>query len=291
MYPQRFTYHRAETLNDAVRLLGSLGEDARILAGGHSLIPSLKLRLATPEHLVDISSCCELKGVRQEGGRIHIGAATTYHELETNPIIASKIPMLREGAGQIADMQVRNKGTIGGSLCNSDPNADIPVLLLALDAVLHITSPRGAREVSIHEWFHGFMTTALAADEILHGISVAACHGEVRCSYVKVKHRASRFGVVVVATQLVLANDGTVVTACLAVGGLGDAPVRLSSLESALISHPAVFADAAELESRIAAAYAQLNIDVAPSKAWLMPMARGATKASLLRASGNKEDE
>lgn len=286
MYPQKFTYHRAATLNEAVSLLNALGEDAKILAGGHSLIPSMKLRLAAPEHLVDISSCRELQGVRQDGERIHIGAGTTYRELETNPIIASKVPVLHEVAGQIADMQVRSRGTIGGSLCNNDPNADMPVALIALDATLHLTSPQGARDVSIHDWFQGFMTTALQPGEVLRGISVAVCQGEVRCSYVKVKHLASRFGVVVAAAELVLAKDQTIERARLAVGGLADMPARLSGLESTLVGNSAHFNDAADLESRIAATYAQLSIDISPSKNWLMFVAKGATRKSLLMAAG-----
>ena len=174
MYSPRFDYHRAESIDHALRLLSSLGSDVKLLAGGHSLVPALKLRLASPTHLIDISACSELMGVREEDGRVHIGAATTYRELEIDPLLAARVPLVPVVAGQVADMLVRNRGTIGGSLCNSDPNADFPVCVLALDARLHVRSLGSERVIAVSDWFDGLMSTALRPDEILEAISVAS---------------------------------------------------------------------------------------------------------------------
>jgi carbon-monoxide dehydrogenase medium subunit len=174
MIPGPFNYHRPATLADAVNLLSTLGDEARPLAGGHSLVPMMKLRLATPEHLVDLHGISGLKGIRREGNRIVIGAMTTQHELLASDEIAKSLPILREAALLIADPQVRYRGTIGGNVANGDPGNDMPALMLTLSASYRLEGKAGARDVAASEFYQGAYFTALEPGAILTLISIPA---------------------------------------------------------------------------------------------------------------------
>src|SRR5262245_61480158 len=174
MIPAPFEYHRPDSIAAAVKLLGSLGDDARVLAGGHSLIPMMKLRLATPDHLIDLKGIAGLKGVREDSGKIVIGAMTTQHELLASPLIASSLPILHEAALVIADPQVRSRGTIGGNVANGDPGNDMPALMLTLDAYYTLEGPGGRRSVAARDFYQGAYFTALEPGEILTSIVLAA---------------------------------------------------------------------------------------------------------------------
>ena len=172
MIPGSFSYHRPASVGDAVKLLASLGEDARALAGGHSLVPMMKLRLATPSHLVDLHGIAGLKGVRRDGNALVIGAMTTQHELLASDEIARALPILHETALLIADPQVRYRGTIGGNVANGDPGNDMPALMLTLAATYRLEGPSGAREVAAAEFYQGAYFTALEPGEILTSVSI-----------------------------------------------------------------------------------------------------------------------
>ena len=174
MIPGSFEYHRPANLSEVIALLGDLDSDARVIAGGHSLIPMMKLRLATPSHLIDLAGVPELKGVRLEGGEIVIGAMTTQHEIIGRELLAQHAPILRETAELIADPQVRYVGTIGGNVANGDPGNDMPALMMTLDASYRLEGPAGARDIAASEFYQGAYFTALEPGEILTSISIAA---------------------------------------------------------------------------------------------------------------------
>src|SRR6195952_2650307 len=174
MIPGSFSYPRPASVADAVKLLSTLGDEARPLAGGHSLVPMMKLRLATPEHLVDLHGIGDLKGVSRSGNTIAIGAMTTQHELLASDEIAKSLPILRETALLIADPQVRYMGTIGGNVANGDPGNDMPGLMLALGASYRLEGPGGARDVAASDFYQGAYFTALEPGEILTAVSIPA---------------------------------------------------------------------------------------------------------------------
>jgi carbon-monoxide dehydrogenase medium subunit len=212
MIPGPFSYHRPATLADAVKLLQTLGDDARPLAGGHSLVPMMKLRLATPEHLVDLHGIAALKGVRRDGGRIVIGAMTTQHELLASDEIAESLPILHETALTIADPQVRYCGTIGGNVANGDPGNDLPALMLALGASYRLEGPGGARDVAASEFYQGAYFTALEPGEILTAVSIpvpAAGHGY---AYEKLKRKVGDYATA--AAGVVVTMSGGKVASC-----------------------------------------------------------------------------
>src|SRR3979411_2431820 len=172
MIPGPFSYHRPTTLADAVKLLSTLGDEARPLAGGHSLVPMMKLRLATPPHTVDLHGIEGLKGIRREGNRIVIGAMTTQHELLASNQIAKSLPILHETALLIADPQVRYRGTIGGNVANGDPGNDMPAVMLTLGASYRLEGTPGARDVPATEFYQGAYFTSLEPGELLTSISI-----------------------------------------------------------------------------------------------------------------------
>src|SRR5467141_1969876 len=209
MIPGPFSYHRPATLADAVKLLSTLGDEARPLAGGHSLVPMMKLRLATPEHLVDLHGIDGLKGIRREGNRIVIGSMTTQHDLLASGEIAKSVPILHEAALLIADPQVRYRGTIGGNVANGDPGNDMPALMLTLGASYRLEGPAGARDIAATEFYQGAYFTALEPGEILTAISIPlppAGHGY---AYEKLKRKVGDYATAAAAAVLTL-NKGAV---------------------------------------------------------------------------------
>jgi len=222
--PGSFAYHRPQSVGDAVALLADLGEDARPLAGGHSLIPMMKLRLAMPEHLVDLAGIASLKGIRQDDNDIVIGAMTTQHELIASELVASKIPILREAALLIADPQVRYMGTVGGNVANGDPGNDMPAIMICLGAAYQLTGKTGERRVPARKFYQGAYATALQPPEILTAIRVPVPPGRHGSAYEKLKRKVGDYATA--AAAVVLSRDGDRIATCsIALTNVADTPL------------------------------------------------------------------
>jgi aerobic carbon-monoxide dehydrogenase medium subunit len=241
--PAPFSYERVSTVDEAVGLLTEHGDEAKLLAGGHSLLPLMKLRLAAPSVLVDIGGICDLAFVSEtaaDDGTLRIGALTRHHDLATSGLVREQVPLLAHVAGQIGDPQVRHRGTIGGSVVHGDPASDLPAALLALRATLVARGPGGDREIAADQFFTGFLETTLADDEVLTEIRVPAVPG-VGWSFEKFNRRAQDWAVVGVATVM---TDGAVGPG-VGLVNMGSQPLRAAGVEDALRSGAAP-ADAAE---------------------------------------------
>lgn len=233
MHPYPFAYRRATSVAEALQFLGS-EQDPKLLAGGQSLLPVMKLRLAQPGTLIDISEIADLRGVRVEGETLVIGALTTHHDLEMDPLIQEHAPLLAEIARSVGDQQVRNRGTIGGVLAHGDPAADYPAGVLALDATIVATGPDGEREIPVVEHFLGFMTTAIAENELLTAIRIPIAQGQTGANYQKLANPASGYAIVGVAAVVTKAADGTIGSLKLGLTGVGDVAYRATGVEAAL---------------------------------------------------------
>ena len=233
MYAPDFEYYRANSVAEAGQLLAK-HPGTKLLAGGHSLIPLLKLRLANPTAVVDIGRIAELRGITVHDGTVRIGALTTHAELAASKVLTDACPMLAEAAALIGDPTVRNRGTIGGNVAHADPASDPPIVLTALGARFSATGPRGRRTIEVGDFFQGLMSTALAEDEILTAVEVPARQAGQGMAYVKFSHPASRYAVVGTAVA-VSVSKGTCSAAQVAVGGLVPRPTRASSVEKALV--------------------------------------------------------
>jgi carbon-monoxide dehydrogenase medium subunit len=233
MIPPSFEYHRPSTVEEAVGLLSSLGSEAKILAGGHSLLPMMKLRFAMPEHLVDINRISELSGVSVVGDDITIGAMTTENAVIADPILNEKVPLLPEAAKLIADPQVRNRGTIGGDIAHGDPANDHPALALACDAVMTVVGPAGARQIPASEFFLGTYWTALNDDDILTAITVKAFPDGAGYSYRKLKRKTGDWATAACAVVVAL-SAGKVSHIRITLTNLGPTAIRAHDAEAVL---------------------------------------------------------
>jgi carbon-monoxide dehydrogenase medium subunit len=233
MISAQFDYVRAQTLDEALTLLAQ-NEDAKILAGGHSLIPAMKLRLAMPPLLIDIGRIADLSYIREEGNQIRIGAMTSHYQIESSELLKKICPLLPECAGHIGDVQVRNRGTIGGSVAHSDPAGDWPAAVIALNAELVVASKTGERSINVDDFFLDLMTTALEPGEILREIRINKSQGRTGQAYVKMHHPASGFAVVGVAANLMLDEKGACQKASIGITGVSAKAYRASAVESAL---------------------------------------------------------
>jgi carbon-monoxide dehydrogenase medium subunit len=233
MIAAQFDYVRANTLDEALTLLAQ-NEDAKILAGGHSLIPAMKLRLAQPPLVIDIGRISDLTYVREEDGRIHIGAMTTHYQIESSELLQKICPLLPECAGHIGDVQVRNKGTIGGSLAHSDPAGDWPAAIIALNAELVATSKNGERIIKADDFFVDLLTTALEPGEILREVRINKPAGRTGQAYVKMHHPASGFAVVGVAASLTMSSDSDCEKASVGITGVSSKAYRATAAEAGL---------------------------------------------------------
>jgi carbon-monoxide dehydrogenase medium subunit len=234
MIPPNFEYHRPSTVDEAVGLLSSLGSEAKILAGGHSLLPMMKLRFAQPEHLVDINRIPELKGVRVIGDEIVIGAMTSENAVIADPVINEKVPLLSEAAKLIADPQVRNRGTIGGDIAHGDPANDHPALALACDAVMTIAGPGGTRRVPASEFFLGTYWTALEETDILTEITVKAFPQGAGYAYKKLKRKTGDWATAACAVVVAL-SGGSVSHIRITLTNLGPTALRAHEAEAVLM--------------------------------------------------------
>jgi aerobic carbon-monoxide dehydrogenase medium subunit len=233
MYGAEFEYYQARTLDDAQRLLNEHA-GAKLLAGGHSLIPLLKLRLARPAAVIDIGRVAALKGVSIQGDTLRIGALTTHAELAASAEVRRAAPALAEAAALVGDPAVRNRGTIGGNVAHADPASDLPTVLVALDARMVTVGPRGERAIESSAFFQGLMATALNENEVLTAVTVPVIKPGEGSAYVKFSHPASRYAVVGVAAMVGM-RGGTCASARVALGGLLPRATRATSVEAALV--------------------------------------------------------
>ena len=231
MIPAKFDYLRPASVDEAVRALGDAGEDAKVIAGGQSLMPLLRLRLAQPVLLVDVAGLDELRGVRDHGDSLLIGARTTHYQLVHDPLVAEHCGLLAEAAGTVADPAVRHRGTIGGSLAHGDPAGDLPAVALALEATMTARGPGGDREIAAADFFVDYLTTALQPDEILTGIRVPKLPGW-GYHYEKF-HRTAQAWAIVGVAALVQRSNGQVAHARVGLTNMGPVPVRATAAEAA----------------------------------------------------------
>lgn len=273
MIPSAFEYVRADSVDAAIAALAEHGDDAKLLAGGHSLLPLMKLRLAAPSVLVDIGRLSELSYVRDAGDHVAIGGLTRHHDLETSDLLGVEAPILRHAAGQVGDPQVRHRGTLGGSIAHGDPASDLPAVLLALRATLVATGPDGQREIAVDDFFEGFLETALEPTELLTEIRVPKVAG-AGWSFQKFNRRAQDWAIVGVA----LVRNGSTGVGLV---NMGSVPLRARAVEDALASG-ASDAEAAALAADDADPSADLNA----SAAFRGHLARVLVGRALTQASG-----
>ena len=233
MIPESFDYQRASTVSEAISLLQQHGEDAKIVAGGHSLVPTMKLRLATPGTLIDIGGISELKYINDKGDYLAIGAGATHWMIESSDLIQKKAPGLSQAAAQVGDVQVRNRGTIGGVLAHSDPQADYPGVVLALDATLVVQGSSGERTIAVSDYFTGLWETALGDDELLTEVRIPTDSANANSCYLKFPQPASRYPYVGCAVAMD-SSAGSCTDIRVGFSGVGETAFRDSGIEDAL---------------------------------------------------------
>lgn len=281
MIPAAFEYHAASSVDEALRLLQTLPE-AKLLAGGHSLLPMMKLRVLSPPHLIDLRRIPELRRIRDDGERLIIGAMTTHWVIESAPAVKAKAPLLAETASRIGDLQVRNVGTIGGNLVHADPAADYPAAILALDAELVAVGPAGRRLIPAREFFTGMLTSAVRSDEILTQITVPALPPGTGVAYLKFPHPASGFAVVGVAAVVRL-HGGRCEDVRVGITGVGPTAYRAEGVEQALRG-AALGDDAIASAAARAADGISVNDDLFASAEYRAHLARVFTKRAVRAA-------
>jgi carbon-monoxide dehydrogenase medium subunit len=282
VYPAPFEYHRPGSVEDAIALLTTYEDDAKLLAGGHSLIPLLKLRFAQPKHLIDVRHIPSLSGVREVDGAIAIGATTTHATLERSALLRQKLPILPEAASQIGDAQVRNMGTIGGSLAHADPSADLPAVMLAVGAEVTAVGPGGARTIRAEDFFVDLLTTVLASDEVLTEIRIPVPAVGTGGAYEKYPHPASRYALVGVAAVVTVAGDA-IQGARIAVTGIGSTASRTTEVERALAGRPADAETIAAAASHVADGI-DVRGDLTGPAEWRGAVAREYAERAITRA-------
>ena len=280
-----FEYSRATSLDDALAKLRASNGEGKLLAGGHSLVPLMKLRLSEPKTLIDIARIPELSGIRTKDGSIEIGAGTVHHEVATSALLRQQCPVIADAAASIGDPQVRNRGTLGGSLAHADPSADYPAVMLALDADIHLKSAKGSRMVKAHDFFQGLFTVDLAPDEIIVGVQFKPVKA---AAYAKLYQRASHFAIVGVAAALDM-NGRTVRSARIGVTGASTHATRLTKVEEQLAGKE-LSTSSIEAASRLAGADLDgINSDIHASEEYRRAMVpvftERALAAALARAS------
>jgi len=278
-----FEYSRATSLDDALAKLSASNGAGKLIAGGHSLVPLMKLRLSEPRLLIDIARIPGLAGIREKGGAIEIGAATVHHDVASPALLRTACPEIAECAAEIGDPQVRNRGTLGGSLAHADPAADYPAVMLALDADIHLKGPKGARVVKAADFFRDLFTVDLAPDEIIAAVQFVPVKS---AAYAKLHQRASHFAIVGVAAAVTVKN-GAIESARIGVTGASSHATRLTELEKSLAGKPA---SAATIEAAVKNAGATLqnvNADIHASEEYRRAMvavfAERALKSALQR--------
>jgi aerobic carbon-monoxide dehydrogenase medium subunit len=289
MFPASFGYVAARSVEEALELMAKHGEEGKLLAGGHSLIPAMKLRLQSPSTLIDLGIVPGLRGVKIDGNQLAIGALTVHTDVAASELVRKHVPGLADAASVIGDVQVRNRGTIGGSVAHADPAADMPVILTALNATFIAQSATGTRAIAVDDFFTDFYTTALNANEILTEIRVPIPSSGTGTAYAKLPHPASGYVVVSAGALITRQASGTCAAARVAIGGLGSGPLRAIATEIELHGKPltsqiiaAAAAKAAEETDPVEDSYASTEY----KKHVATVFARKAIEAALERAKG-----
>ncbi|RIQ14535.1 FAD binding domain-containing protein [Jiangella rhizosphaerae] len=283
MIPAPFDYTRVATVEDAVAALAGAGEDGKVLAGGQSLLPMLRLRLAAPTMLVDLGGVAELRGVRDDGDALIIGAMTTHDEVVKHPLVREHAPLIAQAAETVGDRQIRHLGTFGGSLAHADPAGDLPGVALALDAVMSVAGPGGMRDVRASEFFVDYFTTALGPGDVLVSVRVPKLTGWTT-HYEKFHQMAQSWSVVGVAAA-VRRSNGSIAEARVALTNMGVTPVRAHGVEEALAGAPAT-ADAVATAAARAADGASPLTDGVASAEYRTHLASVLTKRAVMAAGG-----
>ena len=277
MIPSAFEYERATSVDDAIAKLAATGGTGKLIAGGHSLVPLMKLRLNEPTTLIDIARISALVGIRELDGLIEIGAGTVHHDVATSALLGAQCPVVSDTAATIGDPQVRNRGTIGGSLAHADPAADYPAMLLAVDAQIHLQGAGGPRVVAAEDFFQDLVTVDLGPDEIITAVRFAPVRA---AAYAKLYQRASRFAIVGVAAALEV-TDGVISAARVGLTGALSSAVRLSGVETALVGQPATAETVATAATGAGAALSDVSADLHASEAYRRAMVSVFTKRAL----------
>jgi aerobic carbon-monoxide dehydrogenase medium subunit len=284
MIPAAFEYVRATSLDDAVAKLKAAGSGAKLIAGGHSLVPLMKLRLSEPRVLIDVGRIPDLVGIRERDGKIVIGAATVHSDVAASPLLQERCPVVAEAAGMIGDPQVRNRGTVGGSVAHADPSADMPAVLIALNAEIHVKGPGGWRVVMAHDFFQDLFTVNMAPDEIIAAIQFTPAKVS---AYAKLFQRASHYAIVGVAAALEV-KGGTIVSARIGLTGATSYARRLTAVERALADRPLskdTIAAAAELAAEgLEGINSDIHASVDYRRAMVPVITRRALQGALARA-------
>ncbi len=283
MIPGSFTYHAPSSVEEAVALLGQLGDDAKVLAGGHSLIPAMRFRLAAPEALVDLGRIDRLRYIREEDGHLCIGAMTRESDLEASDVVAARYPLLGDTTAVVADPLVRNMGTLGGNLAHSDPANDHPATMLAYDAVLVALGPDGSRTIAIDDFFTGLFENALAPNEILTEIRIPTPGAGAGGAYVKLERKVGDYAISAVAVQLTM-DGGTCSAARIGLTNVSPVPMRATDAEAALVGQP-VTPEVLEATGQAAAAQCDPAADLRGSEAYKRDITRVLTKRAVQRAA------
>jgi carbon-monoxide dehydrogenase medium subunit len=280
MISTQFEYRRATSLDDALAKLAASAGDGKFLAGGHSLVPLMKLRLSEPKVLIDIARIPDLAGIREKDQQIEIGAGTVHHDVASSALLRRVCPVIADCAAQIGDPQVRNRGTLGGSLAHADPSADYPAVMLALDAEIHMKGPKGWRVAPARTFFKALFTVDLAADEIIASVTFTPVKA---AAYAKLHQRASHFAIVGVAAALDVQN-GVIQSARVGLTGASSHATRLTDVEKALEGKPAS-ADSIDAAARNAGAkLADINSDIHASEDYRRAMVEVFTQRALKAA-------
>ena len=284
MISTSFDYTRANSLEEAIAWLKESKGSGKLIAGGHSLVPLMKLRLSEPKVLIDIARIPGLAGIREKDGKIEIGAGTVHHDVAASALLRKACPAIAECAGDIGDPQVRNRGTLGGSLAHADPAADYPAVMLALDAEVHVKGPKGWRVVKAADFFKGLFTVDLAPDEIIAGVQFAPMKA---AAYAKLHQRASHFAIVGVAAAVDVKN-GAIQSARIGVTGASAHATRLTEVEKALAGKPATAATVEAAVKNAGAKLQDVNADIHASEEYRRAMVgvftERALKGALARA-------
>ncbi|MDP6488910.1 MAG: xanthine dehydrogenase family protein subunit M [SAR324 cluster bacterium] len=283
MIPESFDYQRASTVSEAISLLQQHGEDAKIVAGGHSLVPTMKLRLATPGTLIDIGGISELKYINDKGDYLAIGAGATHWMIESSDLIQKKAPGLSQAAAQVGDVQVRNRGTIGGVLAHSDPQADYPGVVLALDATLVVQGSRGERTIAVSDYFTGLWETALGDDELLTEVRIPTDSANANSCYLKFPQPASRYPYVGCAVAMD-SKAGSCADLRVGFSGVGETAFRDSGIEDALRGNTLNESAIASASAKAAEGRSVLS-DVFVSEEYRRAMAQVYVKRALTQLS------
>ncbi len=254
MKPAPFSYHRPESVDDALAMLANL-EDAKILAGGQSLMAMMNFRYLAPEHIIDINRIPELTEIREEGDGIRFGAMVRQRDALDSPMVQARCPLLIEALENVGHIQTRNRGTVGGSLSHLDPSAEMPAVFSALDATLHVGSARGTRDIPIADWSLGYMMPNLEPDELLVGITAPCWPKDHGYAFLEMARRHGDFAMAGAGALMTLNSDGTIARVAVALTGVDTGPVRLHDAETALtgqLPSEAVFAAAAKSAETVA---------------------------------------